>query len=391
MFFLKWLDLNKYRLLINSERLATPQTRPNQAGFLLPEKSVILLIILAAFTMSSTIIPILQLKLALERKSHESKSPEQARLMQAVAHNPDFAKKVDIPQEVGQEFVDADKTAHEQDGGNPIDISKNWKNADKNIGNGWVAFPCNDLSYDEDDGGFYWYVCPKDYYEQTGKIEDGHAFDGVKLKGLEEVADHVLYANNGDDGVDSLKKYGFEIIGYPEEIIGKEKAFKPIKKTNHSQPEPPQQAERPDPIHFELNGLPISIENQAGTVRSGIDSDGHEWAIQLQDHYGEIRETEGADGDYVDCFINPDYDNFNNDLVFVINQNNPHTGEFDEVKVMLGYNSLEDAEVAYLRNYEDGWQGLGEIHETNYPEFKEWLNSNNTTEEFEDDNTAARY
>lgn len=38
-----------------------------------------------------------------------SKSPEQKRLMQAVAHSPKFAKKVGIPVSVGKEFVAADK------------------------------------------------------------------------------------------------------------------------------------------------------------------------------------------------------------------------------------------------------------------------------------------
>jgi hypothetical protein len=38
-----------------------------------------------------------------------SKSPEQKRLMQAVAHSPKFAKKVGIPQAVGKEFAAADK------------------------------------------------------------------------------------------------------------------------------------------------------------------------------------------------------------------------------------------------------------------------------------------
>ena len=37
-----------------------------------------------------------------------SKSPEQARLMAAVAHDPEFAAKVKIPQSVGQEFNQAD-------------------------------------------------------------------------------------------------------------------------------------------------------------------------------------------------------------------------------------------------------------------------------------------
>jgi hypothetical protein len=38
-----------------------------------------------------------------------SKSPAQHRLMAAVAHNPQFAKKVGIPQSVGRDFYDADK------------------------------------------------------------------------------------------------------------------------------------------------------------------------------------------------------------------------------------------------------------------------------------------
>ena len=38
-----------------------------------------------------------------------SKSPKQARIMQAVAHNPEFAKKVGVPQKVGAEFMAADK------------------------------------------------------------------------------------------------------------------------------------------------------------------------------------------------------------------------------------------------------------------------------------------
>jgi hypothetical protein len=37
-----------------------------------------------------------------------SKSPAQARLFAAVAHNPAFAKKVGIPQNVGRDFNQAD-------------------------------------------------------------------------------------------------------------------------------------------------------------------------------------------------------------------------------------------------------------------------------------------
>lgn len=38
-----------------------------------------------------------------------SRSQKQARLMQAVAHNPAFAKKVGIPQAVGTDYAAADK------------------------------------------------------------------------------------------------------------------------------------------------------------------------------------------------------------------------------------------------------------------------------------------
>lgn len=38
-----------------------------------------------------------------------SKSTQQKKLMQAAAHNKDFAKKVGVPQKVAKEFAAADK------------------------------------------------------------------------------------------------------------------------------------------------------------------------------------------------------------------------------------------------------------------------------------------
>lgn len=38
-----------------------------------------------------------------------SSSEKQKRFMQAAAHNPEFAKKADIPQSVAKEYVAADK------------------------------------------------------------------------------------------------------------------------------------------------------------------------------------------------------------------------------------------------------------------------------------------
>ena len=46
-----------------------------------------------------------------------SKSPSQHRLMEAVAHNPAFAKKAGIPQKVGKEFARADEGKKFKGGG----------------------------------------------------------------------------------------------------------------------------------------------------------------------------------------------------------------------------------------------------------------------------------
>ena len=46
-----------------------------------------------------------------------SKSPSQHRLMEAVAHNPAFAKKTGIPQKVGKEFAKADEGKKFKGGG----------------------------------------------------------------------------------------------------------------------------------------------------------------------------------------------------------------------------------------------------------------------------------
>ena len=47
-----------------------------------------------------------------------SKSPAQARMMAAAAHDPKFAKKVGIPQSVAKEFNEADKGTGIRKGGN---------------------------------------------------------------------------------------------------------------------------------------------------------------------------------------------------------------------------------------------------------------------------------
>ena len=119
-----------------------------------------------------------------------------------------------------------------------------------------------------------------------------------------------------------------------------------------------------------LHGLNISIENPKGSERKGVDESGKEWTSTMAHHYGDIKGTVGADGDSIDTFIG---DKPTSEKVFVVDQINPNTGEFDEHKVMLGFDSKEAAEAGYLSNYDKDWKGAGNITETTTDELKSWM------------------
>ena len=129
--------------------------------------------------------------------------------------------------------------------------------------------------------------------------------------------------------------------------------------------------------HIKFGGYDYTIENPKGSTRSGKDADGKEWKVTMHDTYGYIRGKFGKDGDHLDMFINDkaDLDNWNGD-VFVVDQVNPD-GSFDEHKVMYGYYSIGDAKKAYLANYSNGWQGLGNITGASKDEFDKWLDTSN--------------
>ena len=129
--------------------------------------------------------------------------------------------------------------------------------------------------------------------------------------------------------------------------------------------------------HIKFGGYDYTIENPKGSTRSGKDANGKEWKVTMHDTYGYIRGKFGKDGDHLDMFINDkaDLDNWDGD-VFVVDQVNPD-GSFDEHKVMYGYDSMDDAEKAYLANYSDGWQGLGNITGASKTEFDKWLDTSN--------------
>lgn len=124
--------------------------------------------------------------------------------------------------------------------------------------------------------------------------------------------------------------------------------------------------------HVRVDGYDITIEQPKGSVRSGTDADGNRWETVMNNTYGYMRGTEGVDGDHIDVFLS---DNPESGNVYVVDQRDPKTGEFDEHKVMYGFGSMEEARDAYLKNYTPGWQGLGTITEVSKEEFRKWIGS----------------
>lgn len=99
----------------------------------------------------------------------------------------------------------------------------------------------------------------------------------------------------------------------------------------------------------DFHGLTISVEHNKGGIRKGVDKDGHEWETKMHYAYGGIRNTKGADGEYVDVYIGDDTDS---SLVFIVHQNDPVTHNYDEDKCMIQFSSAEEAKKAYLKQYD---------------------------------------
>lgn len=128
--------------------------------------------------------------------------------------------------------------------------------------------------------------------------------------------------------------------------------------------------------HLSFGGYDFTVETPNGATRSGKDEQGKPWSVTMHDTYGYILGKIGVDGDHIDMFINDaaDLDSFDGN-VYVVDQVNPETGEFDEHKVMYGYLSEEAATEAYLANYSKGWKGLGKVTAVSKATFDKWLES----------------
>lgn len=121
-----------------------------------------------------------------------------------------------------------------------------------------------------------------------------------------------------------------------------------------------------------IPGIDVTIENPKGSVREG-----RGWKQTMRDHYGYIKRTESAEGpeEQLDVFIGEKLDS---PMVFVVDQVNQNTGEFDEHKVMVGYANQMDAVRGYKRNYSKGWK-VGPVTAMTKEQFTGWLDRGDQT------------
>jgi predicted ABC-type ATPase len=144
------------------------------------------------------------------------------------------------------------------------------------------------------------------------------------------------------------------------------------KNVNTNPTDPQKEAGNYKMGHISIKGMKISIENPVGSQRKFKKEDGSEGSVTMKNHYGYFGGTSGngKDGDAVDVFIGPNPEGF--ERVYVIDQNKKD-GSFDESKVMLGFDSKEQAKEAYMSNYNPGWTGFRAITSVSLRLFKKWL------------------
>lgn len=200
---------------------------------------------------------------------------------------------------------------------------------------------------------------------QVADAEDSVLSDEAKAEVLQKVEEEV---------VNRLKEKGVDVSdriqddGNAVEMVNK--AIEEAEKETETDLTP-EQKESGDykKGHVKIQDFDIAIENPKGSVRSGVDKDGKEWSQEMHNTYGYFEGTKGKDSDDVDCFIGP---NPLSEDIFVIDQLDKD-GNFDEHKVMFGFDSSEEAREAYLSNYEEGWTGLGDITKVNVEDFRKWV------------------
>lgn len=123
--------------------------------------------------------------------------------------------------------------------------------------------------------------------------------------------------------------------------------------------------------HLKFQGLSIAIENKKGSIRKWYDDGGKvKGQTTMRADYGYIENVEGADGEELDVYVGPAADAKE---AYVIDQRRaPDFKEFDEQKIMLGFNTPAEAAALYNKQYNDP-RFLGAMKAMPMNEFKSAL------------------
>lgn len=184
----------------------------------------------------------------------------------------------------------------------------------------------------------------------------------------------VAEFHEGTESEEDVAKYSAEqiakIIALPEKIKEAEQA------TNHDATPGQKEAGNYAKGKFAWHGLNIAVETAKGEDRTDKETNGEKWRVTMPATYGYILGTVGADKDHVDVFMG---DKPESQRVYVVNQTKPSSTEFDEHKIMLGYESEGAAIGDYLLSFSDTF-GASVLGSVSGPyaidDFKHMLESN---------------
>lgn len=103
---------------------------------------------------------------------------------------------------------------------------------------------------------------------------------------------------------------------------------------------------------YTFAGLPIAVENPAGSERVWPGDGGVERKTVMRNDYGFVEGTEGTDGDEIDVYVGPSP---TARFAYVVRQlQRPGYDKHDEDKVFVGFDSEEAARACFLAHRDDG-------------------------------------
>ncbi len=124
-----------------------------------------------------------------------------------------------------------------------------------------------------------------------------------------------------------------------------------------------------------VGGIQLNIEHPEGSVRTGVDEAGQPWESETPVHRGYVKGTRDGDNGKLVALVAPGTPKAYGGAVYVIDQKNPRSGEFDQHVAVFGAENEEQASAMYRAGYPKDWQGAGAITKLPLPVFKVWSKS----------------